>query len=431
MHRPVRRDEKKNLNDLRNVVRFPFKDKVQLPQQKSNILLQLAINRTVLKDFSLKVEQAEIVEKSIRLLKCIIELAINRCFGKLLESALLLDRALKVRLWETSNQNIFAQCKTLSTETLERLKELGKTNIYHIFGASPQMLQSEIGCSQDEIRALICFSNEMVANKLMLDLSRSNESEIIIRIRPAEAIDNRRKSSVIHYQLVSYERESGDLICWRTLPVGALEQEYRLRNTKAISVDRLRCVLLANVVGIDYCVGISPLQRDNHVEEVSTTKPVAVEKSKSAKTTKSRATLNSHPPPSRTIKDSGMKAIDLDRFRFRQEPPSTVSIVSDFDNANQVTESNVKDSADQNVLQKRHLPSEMRSTGSIKRLRSSTDSSGLLETPRNPQTLDKANSIIFDRSASTIKPGETSSRDIPAKAQNAESHMSFFDEAFL
>lgn len=386
----------------------------------------------MLKDFSLKVEQAEIVEKSIRLLKCIVELAINRCFGKLLESALLLDRALKVRLWETSNQNIFVQCKNLSIETLERLKELGKTNIHHIFGASPQMLQSEVGCSHEEIRALLCFSNEMMANKLMLDLSESNESEIIIRIRPAEAMDNRRKSSIIHYQLVCYERETGDLICWRSLPVGALEQEYRLRNTKAVSIDRFRCALLANVVGIDHFIGINPLQRDNHVEEVTTRKTSAVgEKSKATKAVKSRVNLNSHPPVSRTIKEPATNAIDLDRFRYRQEPQSTMRTVSELVDKNQVTEPHLKGNTEKEVSQKRHLPSEIRSAGPIKRLRSSMDSSELLETLRNPQTMEKPASIILGHSTLTLKPDETPTKDVPAKTNSGETDMSFFDEAFL
>jgi hypothetical protein len=59
------------------------------------------------------------------------------------------------------------------------------------------------------------------------------------------------------------------------------------------------------------------------------------------------------------------------------------------------------------------------------------DSSGLLQTLQKPQNVEKPASIIPDRSALTLKPGETPARDVPAKAHSGETDMSFFDEAFL
>jgi hypothetical protein len=59
------------------------------------------VSSVEIKDFSLKVEQAEIVESALRILSALKELAIERGAGSVQESAVLLDRALRTRMWES------------------------------------------------------------------------------------------------------------------------------------------------------------------------------------------------------------------------------------------------------------------------------------------------------------------------------------------
>lgn len=221
--------------------------------------MQAAISRISIKDFTLRVEQAEIVESAIRLLKCLLELALHRAHGQLVEMVILLDRSLKLRLWETSNQNIFHQCKNLSDGTLSRIQVLNKHNIFEFYGASIASIQAELGCSNEEVRQLQQFSSDMAAAKLMTILSPSaySQDEITIRITPAVPVEHRRKSIVIKYQLICYDVESLKLVCYRSLPIGTQELEIRVTKSANIPINRFRCVLLANVAGIDFAIGAS------------------------------------------------------------------------------------------------------------------------------------------------------------------------------
>jgi replicative superfamily II helicase len=110
LDKPVRRSEKKILNEMMKCIRYPLKAKVQEPYQKSYVLMQAAVSRADVKEFSLKVEQSEIVESALRVLSALIELSKEKERGEILESSLLLDRALKCRLWETNYGSIFSQC---------------------------------------------------------------------------------------------------------------------------------------------------------------------------------------------------------------------------------------------------------------------------------------------------------------------------------
>lgn len=108
--KPVRRDEKKILNEMMSSIRFPQKIRVQEPCLKSYVLLQAAISRIDIKDFSMRVEQSEIVECALRILSALIELCKERYYGKLLETSILVDRSLRCRIWDVNYPSVFFQC---------------------------------------------------------------------------------------------------------------------------------------------------------------------------------------------------------------------------------------------------------------------------------------------------------------------------------
>ena len=92
LHRPVRRSEKRLLNEWMKTVRFPLKARVQEPNHKAYVLLQAAVDRAEIKDFSLRVEQSEIVACALRVLGALTELSKEKGHGFLLLAAVLLDR---------------------------------------------------------------------------------------------------------------------------------------------------------------------------------------------------------------------------------------------------------------------------------------------------------------------------------------------------
>lgn len=110
MHKPVRRYEKALLNDMMKLVRFPRKIRVQDPESKAYVLLQAAANRLEIKDFSLRVEQSEVVHCALRILYAIQDLCKERGDGLLHAHAIILDRTLHCRMWETNYDTVFRQC---------------------------------------------------------------------------------------------------------------------------------------------------------------------------------------------------------------------------------------------------------------------------------------------------------------------------------
>lgn len=110
LNKPVRRSEKKLLNDMMKSLRFPLKIRVQEPQHKAYVLLQAAVGRLDIKDFALRVEQSEIVESALRIMFALSELCKENGNGLLLLNSVLLDRSLRCRLWEVNYDTIFRQC---------------------------------------------------------------------------------------------------------------------------------------------------------------------------------------------------------------------------------------------------------------------------------------------------------------------------------
>ena len=110
LKKPVRRDEKKVLNEMMTSIRFPLKLRVQESSHKAYVLLQAAVARLEIKNFSLRVEQSEIVESGLRVLSALVEFCKEKFYGKLLDSSILLDRSLRCRMWEINFPSVFFQC---------------------------------------------------------------------------------------------------------------------------------------------------------------------------------------------------------------------------------------------------------------------------------------------------------------------------------
>lgn len=115
--KPVLRNEKKLLNELMKVVRFPLKKlKVQESFHKAYVLLLSAVfkdkfdsfnvsteqnrSNSVFTDFSLRVQQSEIVEQSLRVLSALFDFCVESAKGKVTLSCLFVTRALKTQMWE-------------------------------------------------------------------------------------------------------------------------------------------------------------------------------------------------------------------------------------------------------------------------------------------------------------------------------------------
>lgn len=157
MSKTVRRAEKRVLNDLMPQLRYPLKAKVQDPTQKVYVLLQAAVARLELKDFSLKVEQAELVESGLRVLSALKELSIAIGHGSILEHTVVLDRALRLRMWEVGYGSVFYQCVGLLAATRNGLIMRGVRTLKDVFDGycTVSKLQGVLDCNAHDARQIL------------------------------------------------------------------------------------------------------------------------------------------------------------------------------------------------------------------------------------------------------------------------------------
>lgn len=103
-------------------VRYPHKIKVQEPCHKAYVLLLSAVDKTEIPEFSLRVEQSEIVEQCVRILSAVFDNALEREKGMLLESCILFKRALLLQMWDDigTNRSVFELCPELPAALLPR-----------------------------------------------------------------------------------------------------------------------------------------------------------------------------------------------------------------------------------------------------------------------------------------------------------------------
>jgi replicative superfamily II helicase len=135
LDKPVRRPEKRCLNEVMMSVRFTEKNaRVQTGSQKASALIQAAVHRLPLQDFHLKMEQAEILDQAQRILQALNDLAIKDGKGQLLWSTVVLTRALEARVWETDEpqHSLLMQLPHVDAATAKRLQEHDIRTLKHV-----------------------------------------------------------------------------------------------------------------------------------------------------------------------------------------------------------------------------------------------------------------------------------------------------------
>eukprot|EP00981_Chlorochromonas_danica_P001931 scaffold398_cov177-Ochromonas_danica.AAC.30 len=301
LHKPVRRSEKKTLNDLMKFVRFPLRERVQDPSHKSYVLMQAAVNATEIKDFTLRIEQADIVENATRLLKGLQELCVHRQLGFLLEATILFERALRTRLWEGLNSCQFFQCGGLSAKTMKALQANGINSVTDIYGLSLAQVQQRVDCSPNEAKVILQFAASVHRSRLVASLKAMGEQKVIISIELAEKGNEIMGLQPMPFQLLCYDTISAKLICFRRLPLGCNGTEISVKLPDGqTDTTKLRCRILGSLVGADYSCG-APINEEvtSKRKRISGTEPTVPQ----AKKTKPIQKLHDSLDSSSKVKD--------------------------------------------------------------------------------------------------------------------------------
>lgn len=308
--KPVRRSEKKFLNDSMRHVRFPLKGLVKDSWQKVYVLLQLAASPAFIPDFTLRVEQSEIVEVSMRVLGALQELCVCRLHGSLLESCALTERALRLRVWETNYHSIFYQCTSISDYTRKKLVGKGFVKVEDARDLTARDVQARLTCTVDEAQALLQFTRQCQLARVDVTLAfHQQRKSLDITIAP---MVNRTPSvsglgllsippsNYPSYTVVCYHEPSGVLLCYRhvtllpvssqpshataqSVPVQLQPQSFTVPITDpTIDFEDVRCVTISSVVGTD---NIHKARDRTDTQAASSEKPTRTPRAKTKDTT--------------------------------------------------------------------------------------------------------------------------------------------------
>lgn len=301
LSKPVRRSDKKTLNDLMPSLRFPIRERVQEPHHKAYVLLQAVVGGSEIKDFALRIEQADIVDNASRILKGLHELCVHYKWGGLLEATILLERALRTRLWEGHTSCPFLQCAGLSAATLKKLQDSGIHYATDIFGLTANQVQQRVGCNAEEAKRLLQFSASLMRSKLVASLNMVRDGALRISVALADPTCGIISLQSLSFQLLCYDAVTGELVCFRRLAAGCKEMEIDASLSPRIrDISHLRCRILGSLMGADFCTGADQVALDIKAPSTS-----ALPKSRAAKKTNpvhvvpvAAASLGAKPAPS-------------------------------------------------------------------------------------------------------------------------------------
>lgn len=279
LQKPVRRSDKKILNELMKLIKFPLqKTRVQDPWHKSYILMQTAIAKNHISEFSLKVEQSEIVEQCIRILSLLHHYCQIKLLGNLLYMCCLLQRSLTLRIWcHGCYETVFAQCPHVAKTTVDRLIMSNIREFDDIWKYEKFNLQSMLHCCSEEILQIYAFARSVQSQQLFAQVAVSEysiERKLLVTISPHASNsvlgrDEKCESiAPLRFVIICFYLDTKDLICFRSFVFSSYEQIYHISCPAVNSELKYECpsgfksahnnsnvgvaLLCLDVVGIDF-----------------------------------------------------------------------------------------------------------------------------------------------------------------------------------
>jgi hypothetical protein len=239
-------------------VRYPQKVKVQEPCHKAYVLLLSAVDKAEIPEFSLRVEQSEIVEQCVRILSALFDNALEREKGMLLESCILFKRALMLQMWDDigPQRSIFELTPKLPAALIPRFVQCGINGVDDFSAHGPNDIQGILRCSLVDLRNMQTFIKTIQQSKLEVEILDVQDSQLHLRIHPSVAVENLDPNASTPqprlFHLICYDSESS-LLCYRRIHSATTVVEYHLHCNRTVSVDSLWVLLLCEeMIGLDF-----------------------------------------------------------------------------------------------------------------------------------------------------------------------------------
>mmetsp|Transcript_14467 Transcript_14467/g.21404 ORF Transcript_14467/g.21404 Transcript_14467/m.21404 type:complete len:1093 (-) Transcript_14467:119-3397(-) len=271
LHRPVRRSEKKFLNQVYKQIKYKYdgpqsKIKIQKSPQKAFVLLQAAVGQLYLEDYTLRQEMTFTVDYATRMLMAAEDFSVEGSkHGRVALECLLLRRSLSSSLWG-ADDGVLNQLRGVGAKTTEKLKLSNVKTFLDVMGRSSYSLDQISGRRApfgQELRAAVAtiMQNSLAISASIDDCDESGQQMIICNIEKCPIDDatrdtchsrshsntNHSNSRVVTYTLTVHFDRPGGLLMFR-------------KNIHCEGVQRVPCPakfgkievrLVANLVGLD------------------------------------------------------------------------------------------------------------------------------------------------------------------------------------
>jgi hypothetical protein len=275
IHRPVRRSEKKVLNETHKMIKYklpgpPSKVRVQKPPEKAFVLLQAGIGQIYLEDYAMRQEMSSMVDYSSRMLVAVEEYSVRGSMhGRVAVQSLKLRRSLATSLW-SAGEGALNQLVGVGQTTTASLKFNGITTFEDVLAST----EGEIEKAAQRIAPFGVKLRSAVSKILQRTLKVSGEIEftpgcstpkaIICRLGLRKDVpllgsgsdDRKGSAAVVTYTLIVHtDRPGGCLVYQKNV---SCPGTYKVASPTEFG--KITMQLVASMVGLD---GEFPLQGRN------------------------------------------------------------------------------------------------------------------------------------------------------------------------
>jgi hypothetical protein len=262
LHRPVRRAEKKALNEVHKIIRYkldgpPSKVRIQTPSEKAFVLLQAAIGQHYLEDFTLRQEMSYMVEYATRMLSAVEEYSIDGSMnGQVALQSLRLRRSLATSLWGTGD-GVLNQLRGVGHKTTAKLRFGKILSFVDVLSSSSEDIERAAGREPPFGKELRTAVSKILKNTLQLSACVESEGGVpkyvvcsLARrgaIAGIEHVESDESAGIVKYTLVVCTDRPGGCLMFQPNITGT--GEYRLPCPRKCG--KIFVHLIASMVGLD------------------------------------------------------------------------------------------------------------------------------------------------------------------------------------
>lgn len=218
---PVRRAEKKELNEAYKLVKYKFegpqsKIRIQTPAQKAFVLLQSSIGKHNFRDASLRREMSNILDGAFRILAAVEEYArVGSRHGQVAVQGWLMRRSLYSSLWG-ENEGVLNQINGISHDMTKKLTNSGIKTFPDAMNSSGERLVKCLNVTHSFASGVRTAAAKILGRTLKLSAcTKSNEAgglDLHIKVERKVKGGETGGDRIVYYSLLVYTDRPGGLL---------------------------------------------------------------------------------------------------------------------------------------------------------------------------------------------------------------------------